>query len=309
MQQMPHAGMSHQQGASYDAPASGGQIGPNSYVGNIKTFSVEKGYGHIDCPDTFNIYGKDILLLRTELHRAEVRTGDTVSFSVTQDDKGIKAVNVQVIARELPGTHDSPTFIGAIKSFNHEKGWGLIMCEDTHRLYRKDILVLRTELNGANVDKGDQVSFNVKQDSRGLKAANVHLLSSKVAMLPGQLPPNSNQMSVSAAERTGMPPMDFPPLQYFRGVIKTFDEQKGYGFIICEETQRIYNKDIFVLRSQLHGQPVFAGDQIQFTVSMGAKGPAASDVVVLSKGAQVGLEGFQPVRPMAGGGGARASPY
>jgi len=64
-----------------------------------------------------------------------------------------------------------------------------------------------------------------------------------------------------------------------KGVVKWFDADKGYGFISSED-----NKDIFVHFSaiQTEGYKTLAeGDQVEFDVKDGARGPQAASVVKL----------------------------
>ncbi len=64
-----------------------------------------------------------------------------------------------------------------------------------------------------------------------------------------------------------------------KGVVKWFDADKGYGFISTED-----NKDIFVHFSaiQSEGYKTLAeGDQVEFEVKDGDRGPQAASVVKL----------------------------
>lgn len=64
------------------------------------------------------------------------------------------------------------------------------------------------------------------------------------------------------------------------GVVKWFNEKKGFGFIKKEDGQ-----DVFVHYSAIKGQgfkSLVEGDRVRFEVQQGAKGPAASDVEKLA---------------------------
>ncbi|MFA6801441.1 MAG: cold shock domain-containing protein [Acholeplasmataceae bacterium] len=64
-----------------------------------------------------------------------------------------------------------------------------------------------------------------------------------------------------------------------KGVVKWFDADKGYGFISSEN-----NKDIFVHFSAIQNEgykTLAEGDQVEFDVKDGARGPQAESVVKL----------------------------
>ena len=62
-----------------------------------------------------------------------------------------------------------------------------------------------------------------------------------------------------------------------RGVVKWFNDSKGYGFISPESG----SKDVFVHQSAIvsNGFRTLAeGDRVEFAIEQGPKGPAASAV-------------------------------
>ncbi len=65
-----------------------------------------------------------------------------------------------------------------------------------------------------------------------------------------------------------------------RGTVKWFSDQKGYGFITRES-----GGDVFVHFSAIQGQgfrSLQEGEEVEFSVEQGQKGPAAVDVVRLA---------------------------
>ncbi len=70
-----------------------------------------------------------------------------------------------------------------------------------------------------------------------------------------------------------------------KGTVKWFDSKKGFGFITLEDG----SKDIFVHYSSIKAKEdeykkIYEGDEVEFNITEGQKGPQASDVVVTKKG-------------------------
>merc|ERR1711920_513378 len=62
----------------------------------------------------------------------------------------------------------------------------------------------------------------------------------------------------------------------YMGTLKSINAKNGYGFISCDETKALYNRDVYIDNDLL--KPLAAvGDQLRFTVTLNAKGhPKAS---------------------------------
>merc|ERR1711862_1015280 len=66
--------------------------------------------------------------------------------------------------------------------------------------------------------------------------------------------------------------------EQYEGVIKSFSEQTGFGFISCEQTFRKYGNDVFLHSSQKGDHEV--GDSVSFLLHVNKEGkPQASGVM------------------------------
>lgn len=143
--------------------------------------------------------------------------------------------------------------VGTVKSYNPHKGWGFV------EFNGKDIFVMKKELGGVVVDKGQEIEFDFVENEKGLQATNIK------ALVLG-------------------------PESFYSGEIKSYSPKSGWGFVASEAFP---NQDIFVMKSDLPGGFGPQGAYCKFKMETGEKGPVAKSVSFLGaasnhvKGAQM----------------------
>ncbi|MFX0099806.1 MAG: cold-shock protein [Candidatus Hodarchaeota archaeon] len=91
------------------------------------------------------------------------------------------------------------------------------------------------------------------------------------------------------------------------GTVKWFNSRKGYGFITPSDAAGEEGSDVFVHYSNISAdegeyKSLNEGDEVEFEVQPGQKGPEAINVVVTKKAPR-------PERRSYGGGGGRGGGY
>jgi len=89
--------------------------------------------------------------------------------------KGPQAAEVTVLPAGAWATTTEPgaVYLGTIKIFNAEKGWGFIMGDEVRRLFGKDIFVHGRELGGHIPGVGEEVRFSVLINADGRPEATM----------------------------------------------------------------------------------------------------------------------------------------
>jgi cold shock CspA family protein len=150
-----------------------------------------------------------------------------------------------------------------VKTFDRDRGTGLLESEPARALYGNDVVFLVGALpqGRESPNIGEEFEFGVVVGQNGPQACNITATVPSAPVAPAD-----------------------PALGRFLGVIRAFDMNKGWGHIECREARAIFGKDIFLLRSALRGAEVAAGNQLEFAVNVGPKGPIARDVCLVDYG-------------------------
>jgi CspA family cold shock protein len=69
------------------------------------------------------------------------------------------------------------------------------------------------------------------------------------------------------------------PAKVVTGVVKFYDEEKGFGFIDADDS----NEDLFFHASALNGEMFYENDLVEFEKSEGPKGPVAIHIRLIEE--------------------------
>lgn len=155
-------------------------------VGTVQTFSEDRGWGHIKC-DSTQLCGKDVFLMKSALKSQNVTVGVHVVFKVTVTSKGPQANDVKVLPLGCITTESTSgrIFIGQIKSFSAEKGWGLLTSKEVQDVFGRDIFFHKNALGEYSPNRGDEMQFSVEICNGKLAAAKISLVGYQ-AMQPAR---------------------------------------------------------------------------------------------------------------------------
>lgn len=190
--------------------------------------------------------------------------------------------------------------LGVVKNYNGSTGFGFITCAETQNLFKRDVFLQRQEVVASGCKVGSTVAFTVElnKDSKP-QARNVEVVTPQadeldlIAGKDGQTP-MQRELRQAFQEMLGAVDEYVETLvgenHKFVGIVKSFNPSNGFGFIACEETHRIFGRDVFLHQSQLSDFGL--GDAIKFRLDIDpVKGtPRARD---LSKAPPGTLERIQ----------------
>jgi len=140
------------------------------FVGEVKSYAPQQGYGFIQCEDTFTKFNSDVFLHRKQVEEGplkRVARGDKVRFSITMNKAGRpQARNVEryVEGGWVPSTK---SFLGRVKGFREDLGYGFIACEDTRNIFNADIFLHRNQYEAAGLVQGALATFTVEVNAKG----------------------------------------------------------------------------------------------------------------------------------------------
>jgi len=278
-----------------------------SHHGIVKR--VDQHYAFVACQEIHNMYHRDVFVPAREMTGKKLSVGDRVLFSVnilTADN--IQAVDLsrddEAMTRARLGSDDAggdlsdQRFTGSIKSFNSESGYGFVTSPETTQLYGCDVFLHGSQIKEFNI--GDRVMFTVRLNNKTMKPqaydlraagpANVRSwldssgdtgeAAATTASSPGAEPSGEQALAIGSGTSSATPAAaiasaDISEERYV-GDIKSFNSQKGYGFIECAELFKQFQRDVFIHMNQFEGKKI--GDHVTFKIQVKKGQPQAAEV-------------------------------
>eukprot|EP00397_Hematodinium_sp_SG-2012_P024727 GEMP01025773.1.p1 GENE.GEMP01025773.1~~GEMP01025773.1.p1 ORF type:complete len:507 (+),score=88.04 GEMP01025773.1:40-1521(+) len=118
---------------------------------------------------------------------------------------------------------------GIVKTLFRDKGFGFVSCTKVHSEYHRDVFLETEEIEGLQV--GLEVEFLLFLNEKGQPVGKI-----------------------------------VPPYGIFTGILKVYNNLRGYGFVECEDATRIYGSDVFIHKREVDLYPTKIGDPIEFTI-------------------------------------------
>eukprot|EP00927_Polykrikos_kofoidii_P078895 TRINITY_DN75695_c0_g1_i1.p1 TRINITY_DN75695_c0_g1~~TRINITY_DN75695_c0_g1_i1.p1 ORF type:complete len:408 (-),score=64.01 TRINITY_DN75695_c0_g1_i1:40-1263(-) len=152
--------------------------------------------------------------------------------------------------------------LGVIRSYSQATGFGFIVCKETQELLGRDVFIQRQEADPVSATVGATVSFTIEMNKEGKpKARNVMLEVEGVQRGAPEGKPSdivatqiAEEMSSAALEKS------------YVGMIKSYNQSNGFGFIKCDETFNIFGRDVYLQWSNVNGFGV--GDWVDFKLNI-----------------------------------------
>ena len=116
----------------------------------------DRGFGFIRLSNG----GVEVFFLTRDV--AGVAEGVAVEFTTIETQRGLRALNVRVVAEEQEA--DAPRLFGRVSSWNHEKGWGFIAPERGGEAIFCHVSAVE---DGEQLAGGDVVEFAPATDGHG----------------------------------------------------------------------------------------------------------------------------------------------
>jgi len=247
-------------------------------IGIVKWFDYDRGYGYIERTDA----REDVIVHTSGIEEGQsLKKGTRVTFDIKHKPKNVLDIRFKSHgAKRLPvASHvkQLEKVSGSVQWFDAELGYGFVIRDNTN----ENIFVHKSAIEmGRSLNPGDEVKFHVVIGRKGPMAVNV----------------------TQKLEHTEDLGRKHYLAKDISGRVKSFDEERGYGFIIRDDT----NEEVFVHKSAIDmGGSLSVGDKVEFNVVTDQKGPKASYVTPSLGGGRGSIREFPLEEWLLDGGEGR----
>lgn len=242
------------------------QAGEETFIGTVKSFNAKSGYGFIECEATFEQFGHDVYLPKGVA--SDLEPGQEICFHIGVNDDGMPVVtavanldeNLLAEMEELEGAlaggegealveGEGDFHVGEVARYDMGMGRGFIVVDGVNATFGTDVYVHRSVLARHKANVGDIVRFKIHVNAKGEPQA-----SSPLEVIGSNGPKLENQ-----------------------GVVKSFSEKSGYGFVDCPPLKEQYGRDVYLPGSKAKGTHV--GQEVFFSFDLNNDGmPVVSEI-------------------------------
>jgi len=207
------------------------------FVGSLKSFSSQKGFGFLSCSAAFQYWGVDVFIHKNQVP-VPWNVGQPVEFAVCMNNRGQPQATDCAWLPQLPKQRPALPTQGVPLGIGGYQG-GI---PNTANLFSP---------NDPSAKAAPPVVASAPSGTATASAAAT----------------DAGPENESLATRK---PSDGP---FYLGILKSYSSAQGYGFIQCDDVHKIYKRDIYFDRVQLPRPPVYnAGQTLEFAVGQNGKG-------------------------------------
>lgn len=249
------------------------------FSGTIEKFFPEQAFGIIDSKLFKEQFGdKELNVHADHLDPASdgnmvAKVGDEVIFPLVEDEEG----NAWAWAPIIP---KNKAFFATVKHWNHERGSGHLKCDTLWPVFEEDVFCHGSpaEYGGCDVTPGSPIVFNLHVSKDGKpQASSPRPPGVSIDQLPGPGGAAAPQAQAPAAKRRkvdgkGAQAVDGKGSSVYFGYVKSYNQDKGYGFITCDETFASFGRDVFLYHQVFSDGGLYIGAQVNFTIFTNAQG-------------------------------------